>query len=170
MTLHFLTLSRMVSTSGAPNERLFGSDLPLLAIVLAVLVLGCRARVASTSARSPFDLGLQVARNGPTFRGGSRGVMRHHAARLPVPGQHHVGGRRAPARQFRRQPNPPGSARSRGLTTPAAWAAVVNRNPIICADNGTTQSPGCGLVAARSVRMARATPSFTNRTSFTSPS
>ena len=56
------------------------------------------------------------------------------------------------------------------LSTPPARAAAVNRNPTICADNGTTRSPGSGLVAARSVRMARATPSFTNRTSFTSPS
>ena len=51
---------------------------------------------------------------------------------------------------------------------PAAFAAAVNRNPIICAGNGTTRSAGSGLAAARSVRMARATPSFTNRTSFTS--
>ena len=43
-------------------------------------------------------------------------------------------------------------------------------SPIICADNGTTRSPGSGLMAARSVRRARATPSFTNRTSFTWPS
>ena len=57
-----------------------------------------------------------------------------------------------------------------GLSTPAACAAAVNRNPIICADSGTTWLPGSGLVAARSVRRARATPSFTNRTSFTSPS
>ena len=46
------------------------------------------------------------------------------------------------------------------LPTPAACAAAVNRNPIICADNGTTRSPGSGLVAPRSVRSARATPSF----------
>ena len=47
------------------------------------------------------------------------------------------------------------------ISTPAARAAAVNRSPIICADNGTTRSPGFGLVAARSVRRARATPSFT---------
>ena len=41
------------------------------------------------------------------------------------------------------------------LSTPAACAAAVNRNPIICADNGTTRSPGSGLVADRNVRMAR---------------
>ena len=56
------------------------------------------------------------------------------------------------------------------LAMPAALAAAVTRNPIICAYNGTIRSPGSGLVAARSVRRARATPSFTNRTSFTSPS
>ena len=50
-----------------------------------------------------------------------------------------------------------------GLSTPAACAAAVNRNPIICADSGTTWLPGSGLVAARSVRRARATPSFTNQ-------
>ena len=55
------------------------------------------------------------------------------------------------------------------LSTPAASAAAVNRNPIICGDNGTTRPPGSGLVAARSVRSARATPSFTNRTSFARP-
>ena len=42
--------------------------------------------------------------------------------------------------------------------TPAFTAAAVNRNPIICADNDTTWSPGFGVVAARSVRRARATP------------
>ena len=47
------------------------------------------------------------------------------------------------------------------LSTPPAWAAAVKRNPIICADNGTTRSPGSGLVTVRSVRTARATPSFT---------
>ena len=56
------------------------------------------------------------------------------------------------------------------LSTPAACAAAVNRSPIICADKGTTRSPGSGLVAALSVRSARATPSFTKRTSFVSPS
>ena len=30
------------------------------------------------------------------------------------------------------------------LSTPAFRAATVNRNPIICADNGTTRSPGSG--------------------------
>ena len=34
----------------------------------------------------------------------------------------------------------------------------------------SARSPGSGVMAARSVRRARATPSFTNRTSFTSPS
>ena len=48
------------------------------------------------------------------------------------------------------------------LSTPATMAAAVNRNPIICADSGTTRSLGSGLVAARSNRRARA---FTNRTS-----
>ena len=44
------------------------------------------------------------------------------------------------------------------LSTPAVCAAAVNRNPIICADKGTTRSAGSGLVAVRSVRSARATP------------
>ncbi len=38
------------------------------------------------------------------------------------------------------------------LSTPATMAAAVNRNPIICADSGTTRSPGSGLVAARPSR------------------
>ena len=64
---------------------------------------------------------------------------------------------------------PASFARKHAAAT-AACAAPVNRSPIICADNGTTRSPGSGLVVVRSVRMARATPSFTYRTSFTSPS
>ena len=48
--------------------------------------------------------------------------------------------------------------------------AAVNCTPTICADNGTTRSAGAGFVKARNVRMARATPSFTNRTSLISPS
>ena len=55
-------------------------------------------------------------------------------------------------------------------STPAACAAAVNLNPIVCADNGTTRPAGSGFVTARSVRMARATPAFTNRPSFVSPS
>ena len=39
----------------------------------------------------------------------------------------------------------------------------LNRNPTICGDSGTTRSSAAGIVAARSVRIARATPSFTNR-------
>ena len=38
------------------------------------------------------------------------------------------------------------------LSTPADAAAAVNRSPIICADNGTTRSPGSRLVAPRNVR------------------
>ena len=56
------------------------------------------------------------------------------------------------------------------LWTPATCAATVNRSPTICSDNGTTRLPGSGLVAARSVRRARATPFFTKHTSFVSPS
>ena len=41
------------------------------------------------------------------------------------------------------------------LSIPAACATAVNRNPTICADNGTTRSLGSGLVVARSVRRAR---------------
>ena len=55
-------------------------------------------------------------------------------------------------------------------STPATSDAAVNRRPIICGDNGTTRSAGSGFVKACSVRMPRATPSFTNRTSFVSPS
>ena len=62
---------------------------------------------------------------------------------------------------------PAGTVRGGGVP---GEARAVNRNPIICADNGTTRSPDSGLVAARSVRRARATPSFANRTSFVSPS
>ena len=105
---------------------------------------------------------LQVACNGTAFRSCSGGVVCDHPRGLPVAGEHHVGGRCAPT-PARPVPIP-------RLSTPAASAAAVNRSPTICANNGTTRSPGSGLVAARSVRRARATPSFTNRTSFTSPS
>ena len=44
----------------------------------------------------------------PRARRSPRRVVRHHPARLPVPGQHDVGGRRAPARECRRQPDPSG--------------------------------------------------------------
>ena len=49
----------------------------------------------------------EVPRHGPAFCGRAGRVVRDHPARLPVPGEHHVGGRRAPAREFRRQPDPP---------------------------------------------------------------
>ena len=47
-------------------------------------------------------------------------------------------------------------------TRPPEWTPL-NRNPTICGDSGTTRSSAAGIVAARSVRIARATPSFTNR-------
>ena len=40
---------------------------------------------------------------------------------------------------------------------PAAAAAAVNRNPTICGESGTTRSSGFGVMASRSVRIARAT-------------
>ena len=55
-------------------------------------------------------------------------------------------------------------------STPAARAAAWNRRPTIFGESGTTRSSGAGLAAARSVRRARATPPFTNRTSVVSPS
>ena len=48
------------------------------------------------------------------------------------------------------------------------WPRPANRSPTIC--GGTPWSSGAGLVAALSVRRARPTPAFTNRTSFVSPS
>ena len=43
---------------------------------------------------------LQVACNSATFRRRPGGVVCHHAAGLPVAGEHHVRGRRAPTRQL----------------------------------------------------------------------
>ena len=46
------------------------------------------------------------------------------------------------------------------------WPRPANRSPTICGESGTPWSSGAGLVAALSVRRARPTPAFTNRTSF----
>ena len=87
-------------------------------------------------------------------------IERHHAAGLRVPGEHHSVVDAPRLVNSDASPIRPECAVTR-LSTPAASDAAVNRCPNICADNGTTRSPGSGLVAARSVRMARATPSFT---------
>ena len=50
-------------------------------------------------------------------------------------------------------------------STPAARAAAANRSPAICGESGTTRSSGDELAAARSVRRARATPSFHRKAS-----
>ena len=55
-------------------------------------------------------------------------------------------------------------------STPAARAATANRSPTIFGESGATRSAGPGFAAALSVRIALATPPFTNRTSFVSPS
>ena len=68
-------------------------------------------------------------------------VVRHHPTRLPVPGG---ASRRSSMR--RRLVSSDASPTPSGAT--------------ICGDNGTTRSPGSGLVAVLSVRRARATPSF----------
>ena len=47
---------------------------------------------------------------------------------------------------------------------------ILEPQPTIFGESGTTRSSAAGLAAARSVRRARATPAFTNRTSFVSPS
>ena len=55
-------------------------------------------------------------------------------------------------------------------STPAARAAAWNCSLTIFGESGTTRTAGAGFAAALSVRIARATPPFTNRTSLTSPS
>ena len=65
---------------------------------------------------------LQVSCDRTAFRGCAGRVVRHHAAGFPVAGEHHVGGRRAPARQLRRQPDAP---RMRG--DPALYASSPRR-------------------------------------------
>ena len=119
-----------------------------------------RKSVTSSSSASPRP--PSPACNSATFGSRPCGVVRHHAAGLPVPGQHHVGGRSTPTGKLRRQPDP---TRVRGypaLDASSRAAAAVNRSPTICADSGTTRSAGSGLTAARSVWRARATPPFTN--------
>ena len=54
-------------------------------------------------------------------------------------------------------------------STPAARAAAWNRRPTIFGESGTTRS-SAGFAKAPSIRIARATLPFTNRTSFVSPS
>ena len=67
-------------------------------------------------------------------------VVRDHPARFPVPGEHHVGGRCAPARQLRRQPDPAGVGGR--VLDPTARAAAWNRSPTIFGESGTTRSSG----------------------------
>ena len=55
-------------------------------------------------------------------------------------------------------------------STPPARAAAWNCSLTIFGESGTTRTAGAGFAAALSVRIARATPPFTNRTSLTSPS
>ena len=105
----------------------------------------------------------------PPLGGRPARVVRDHPARLPVPGEHHVGGRRPPARRLRHQSDPP-RVGGYGARPRRPWPRPANRNPTICGESGTTWSSGAGLVAVLSVRRARATPAFTNRTSFVSPS
>ena len=60
----------------------------------------CSARQVVASWGAELKNGLQVARHG-SARGSRAGrVVRHHAAGLPVPGEHDVGGRRATAREL----------------------------------------------------------------------
>lgn len=64
------------------------------------------------------------------------------------------------ARTWRGPPEPP------ERSEPSTW----NRSPTIVGESGTTRSSGTERAVTPSVRRARATPPFTNRTSFVSPS
>ena len=63
-------------------------------------------RSASPACCNRQQLRLQIARDGTVFGSRPGGVVGHHTTGLPVPGEHHIGGRRAPAGQLRRQPDP----------------------------------------------------------------
>ena len=58
----------------------------------------------------------------------------------------------------------------RMLLWPTCPGRRLEPQPTIFGESGATRSAGPGVAAARRVRIARATPSFTNRTSVVSPS
>ena len=110
---------------------------------------------------SPTGFSANLRRSTET-EGGGRGRR--------TDGTPSTGAARASPRHHRPTPaSPVPSGRSPRASTPAARAAAANRSPTICGESGTTWSSGARLAAARRVRMARATPSFTNRTSLVSP-
>ena len=105
---------------------------------------------------------LQVACDGNAFRGRPGRVVRHHPGMFSScrPASRPWSTRLGSSVPTRVRPK---CAVTRHAMS-AACVAVVNCNPIISADSGTTRSHGPGLVATRSLRTARARPSFTNRT------
>ena len=50
-----------------------------------------RSPVHPATSATSRETSLQVACDGPTLRGRSGRIVRHHAAGLPVASQHHVG-------------------------------------------------------------------------------
>ena len=76
----------------------------------------------------------------PAFCGRPGRVVHHHPARLPVPGEHHVGGRGTQARELRRQPDPSGVG---GHPRLAAGRPGRRRKPqsTIYSESGTTRCP-----------------------------
>ena len=110
----------------------------------------------------------EVPRHGPAFCGRAGRVVRDHSARLPVPGEHHVGGRRAPARELRRQPDPPTSGRRCCRRPHAASGGTATCRPpssrrrprtVFLADLRTRRSAAAGAGAdAPSAPACRALP------------
>ena len=115
------------------------------------------------------EVGSEVPRHSPAFGGRTGRVVRHHPARLPVPGEHHVGGRRAPAREAptparparsgrsparRRRPGPPP-----GTAAPPSSARAARRGP---------SAPGSRRPAGSGSR-GRRRPSRTGRPSSRPP-
>ena len=75
---------------------------------------------------SPPARSSEVPRDSAAFSGSPCRVVRHHAAGLPVPGEHHVGGGRSPARQLRCQPD---ASRVRGHPALEAGSHGGGREP-----------------------------------------
>ena len=110
----------------------------------------------------------QIPRDSPAFSGRPGRVVRHHPARLPVPAS--ITSVVDAPRLVSSDASPTLPRVGGHCSMPAALAAAWNCSPTIFGESGTTRAAGAGFAAALSVRIARATPPFTNRTPLTSPS
>ena len=125
---------------------------------------------SGSTPQRPTSRPSEVTSDGTAFRGRPGRVVGHHPRGFPIPGKHHVGSRRAQARELRRLPDP---SRVRGHSALDAGGLRCGREPQPDHLGRQRHHAVTGLRtrgAARSVRRARTTPSLTNRTSVISPS